>query len=265
MDQRYVSNELTHFVGKNESSDDWRFALLVTILKSGVLRAPPLTTDPAVELTAQTVVGGTSFSGRDMYRSSVVCFCDIPLADLNLHMNKYSRFGVSFTKHTLLQKGANPVFYVATDSLVREQLPSARDIDWQGKPTEEYARREYLDRLIDVLHARRQQLFSRLARSCSVPDNDPQKLSDDDFNLLMQLEVLLRSVDKHFLSFCVPFTAACPDEHRDNYYFEREWRALGSITFTLRDVHRIFLPSQWANALREKVPEYCGQIHFTDM
>jgi len=118
MDQRYISGELTHFVGGDKevsdkySSDQECFELLVTILKSGVLKAPPLSTDPAVEITAQTVVSGTSFSARDMYRSSVVCFCDIPLADLSLHMNKYSRFGISFTKGTLLPKGVNPVFYL---------------------------------------------------------------------------------------------------------------------------------------------------------
>ncbi|MCU1335911.1 MAG: hypothetical protein JWO19_1492 [Bryobacterales bacterium] len=264
MEQRYVSDELTHFVGQHQSTDEDRFAILVEILTSGLLKAPPLTADPTQDLTAQTVVGGTSFSGRDMYRSSVVCFCDIPLADFALHMGKYSRFGLSFTKRTLLQKGANPVFYVANDSIVRERLPSARNTEWQGKPFSEYPRQQYLDRLMSVLEWRRSQLFSRLARSCNAPDPSPQRLNDDDFSMLFQLEVLLRAVDKHLVSFCVPFTADRPDDHNENYYFEREWRALGSINFELAEVHRILLPKSFAAALRDRVPGYVGQIHFTD-
>src|ERR1019366_7648127 len=46
------------------------------------------------------------------FRGSYVCFCDIPLGDLDLHMRKYSRFGIAFRKEFLLKKGATPVMYV---------------------------------------------------------------------------------------------------------------------------------------------------------
>ncbi len=42
--QRYVSPELTHFVGKRLSSEDQQYSLLVNdILKGGCLKFPPLT------------------------------------------------------------------------------------------------------------------------------------------------------------------------------------------------------------------------------
>src|SRR5262249_10646482 len=148
------------------------------------------------------------------------CFCDIPLSDLGLHMQKYSRFGISFRKSVLLKKGANPVFYMANDSIVRDQLPSVRNSEWHAQPAAEYSRQHYLDRLIGVLHARRHQLFSRLAQSCQVADDHRLRLHDEDFQLLIELEILLRAVDKHFLSFCVPFNAQNPDAHPENYYFE---------------------------------------------
>src|SRR5689334_24442201 len=50
----------------------------------------------------------------------MVCFCDIPVEDLPLHMKKYSQFGLAFSKGFLIGKGATPVFYVSETSLVRE-------------------------------------------------------------------------------------------------------------------------------------------------
>jgi hypothetical protein len=38
--QRYVSNELTHFVGRSLADEDRQFDLLVAILKTGQLRSP---------------------------------------------------------------------------------------------------------------------------------------------------------------------------------------------------------------------------------
>lgn len=52
----------------------------------------------------------------ELYRSQVVCLCDIPVSDLEIHMRKYSPFGLSFLKPFLVEKGANPVFYIARNS-----------------------------------------------------------------------------------------------------------------------------------------------------
>ena len=53
-----------------------------------------------------------------MYSPDVICFCDIPVSDFVIHTRKYSRFGIAFPKSYLLSKGANPVFYMANDSVV---------------------------------------------------------------------------------------------------------------------------------------------------
>jgi hypothetical protein len=57
-------------------------------------------------------------SDESMYATRVVCFCDIPLDVLEIHVSKFSRFGLSFKKEFLLQRGANPVSYIAEESMV---------------------------------------------------------------------------------------------------------------------------------------------------
>ena len=51
---------------------------------------------------------------------------DIPVEDLGIHITKYSRFGLSFIKSFLINKGANPVFYVSRGSMVKV-WPNAND------------------------------------------------------------------------------------------------------------------------------------------
>jgi Putative abortive phage resistance protein AbiGi, antitoxin len=80
------------------------------------------TTDPAQcnkGLSGSPLVGGThtpDVDDTEAAYSRVICFCDIPVTDLAIHMTKYSRFGLSFLKPFLVRKGANPVLYVANNS-----------------------------------------------------------------------------------------------------------------------------------------------------
>src|ERR1700683_1970214 len=125
MDQRYVSNALTHFVGRNCTTDDELYDMLASILKTGFLKASPTIGDTA----RLEVLRNKSFSSGEMYRCPMVCFCDIPIADFEIHMAKYSRFGLSFLKSFLVVQGACPVFYIARDSQTTEIWPPV----WSGK------------------------------------------------------------------------------------------------------------------------------------
>jgi hypothetical protein len=119
--QRYVSPELTHFVGNRLSSEDHQYSLLVNdILKGGCLMYSPIDDRQCNEgLSGSPLVGGThtpDVDDTEAAYSRVICFCDIPVTDLAIHMTKYSRFGLSFLKPFLVRKGANPVLYVANNS-----------------------------------------------------------------------------------------------------------------------------------------------------
>src|SRR5687767_7811114 len=70
-----------------------------------------------------------SISTREMYKGTVVCFADIPVSDLEIHMRKYGLVGISFLKTFLLQRGANPVFYNASESVGRRGTPRGEYFD----------------------------------------------------------------------------------------------------------------------------------------
>src|SRR5437868_14894812 len=92
--QRYISIELTHFVGRGKPEDE-QYSLLIRILKSGWLTHPPH--DPTA-LSKFETNGPKLFSTGERFVADIVCFCDIPVEDLPIHMQKYSQFGIAFPK-----------------------------------------------------------------------------------------------------------------------------------------------------------------------
>src|SRR5688572_18692968 len=103
--QRYISKELTHFVGRGKD-ERAQYLILINVLRSGLLTPRP---DNPSEGNMSQVHADALLSDESMYLGRVTCFCDIPLADLEIHMSKYSRFGLAFDKQWLVSRGANPV------------------------------------------------------------------------------------------------------------------------------------------------------------
>jgi hypothetical protein len=230
--QRYGSTELSHFVGRGLASDDERFDLLLRILRGG-----HLTPRPGGMAGSSFLNTAGTFRNETLYGIDCVCFCDIPLADLHVHIQKYSRFGLSFNKSFLLPLGVNPVFYVGVDTPLRTGL---------GKSS----RSDQFQRVIIQLEQIEAELHDRMAL---VPE-------------LKQLYSNLTDVN-HFLrayvfGFSKPFDESRRVTDPDNYYMEREWRVHGDIRFALPDVRRVFLPELFAERLRRDLPQYHGQLHF---
>ena len=92
--QRYVSPELTHFVGRSLPEEE-QYSLVLEILKTGWLTHPPH--DPYISGNL-TITPGARISDNKMFIPEVVCFCDIPVQELDIHVRKYSRFGLAFLK-----------------------------------------------------------------------------------------------------------------------------------------------------------------------
>src|ERR1700730_914345 len=111
--QRYVSAELTHFVGRGKTPDE-QYELLAHILSEGLLSHPPHKRGQKATLEVRPA----KVSANQMYNPGVVCFCDIPRSDFAIHMAKYSPFGLAFPKGFLIPKGVTPAFYVAGDAPV---------------------------------------------------------------------------------------------------------------------------------------------------
>lgn len=59
------------------------------------------------------------------------------------------------------------------------------------------------------------------------------------------------------------FKGNSADEDPENYYMEREWRRYGDLDFSLEDVCRMYLPQRFAKRLRADLPDYYGQMTFS--
>ena len=75
---------------------------------------------------------------------------------------------------------------------------------------------------------------------------------------------LRRFLDFHLFCRLKFFDHSLPDDHEDNFYFEREWRIVGNLKFQLDDVQTVIFPSEYAKQFRQRVPEYFGAIRFID-
>lgn len=257
--QRYVSDELTHFVGRGEPEEE-QYRLLVEILRTGWLSHPPHDPDVFGHISIDR---DARLSENEMYAPQAVCFGDIPVGDLDVHVRKYSRFGLGFLKEFLVTKGVNPVFYIARDSLVPVPLDGERDE--HGAPRiARIPRGEYFDRMVQEYHALR-DLAPRLRAEQEAPSaaGAASALALDCVTALeARLERLEAFLDYGFFSYLKFFDARVPDHHPENYYLEREWRVVGNVDFQLSDVRRVILPEAYAVRFRRDVPEYCGQITF---
>ena len=227
--QRYVSEELTHFVGRRlggaPEAAERQYALLVEILQGGVLG-----TDKS---TAVSYSDHKSFSGNEFYKANLVCFSDIPVPDLAIHMGKFSRFGLAFRKSFLCQRGANPVFYVAANA-----SPGPA-----GGPNEN--RGEHFDRE----HQRVWKLFRQLE---GLPGLDQD-----------QVRELWTSLVYNFFSLVKFYHEGLAADDPENFYMEREWRIFGSLEFVLADVRRVIFPAEYSKRFRQDLPDYYGEITFS--
>lgn len=228
--QRYVSDELTHFLGGGKAPRE-QYALLLHVLRTGLLAQPSY--NAALSPTLTVNYAG-SICNDDMFSPQIVCFCDIPVPDLSIHMRKYSRFGVSFPKSFLVSQGATPVFYIARNSTL---------------PPEE-TRCAYFDKMLNEYEA--------LLRIFEL------SIGMDHFELRRRLVDLRRFLEFGIFSYIKFFDDRRAEDDDENYYMEREWRLLGAVRFTVDDIARVIIPRDYARQFRSDVPAFFGQLTFVD-
>lgn len=230
--QNYVSSELTHFVGRALKTDDERYNLLINIIKSGILRGK---IDNGRGSTMVQIDPNLEFSGNESYNPNIVCFCDIPANDFHIHMSKYSKFGVAFSKDFLTKQGARPVCYVPKSSTYVNQNIS-----------------EIFNKNVKALQIK--SITESLIASANVgTKNDGIVINTDNLSLQQFLDLQL-------LSFIKFFDISKDDDDIDNFYMEREWRSLERIEFLVQDIQRIILPSSYIRRFFQDIPEYNSHI-----
>ncbi len=296
--QRYISKELTHFTGQGKRKGS-QYKLLIKILREGWIAYPKHNTETRVRLAINP---NAKISQNEMYFPQMVCFCDIPVEDLTLHIKKYSSFGISFNKDFIVQQGGVPVHYIPTQSHVKALLnitpeqsveftkPGGgerlyKDID-KGEYFDEVVKR-YL-KLMGVLH----KLIFEAARGANAledsifhlpkdaegypymnfprnllermkPDIDNNPVSDAIW-YDQQLGQLENFFNFHIFSFLKFFNHNLPEHDKKNYYFEREWRVVGRIQFNMEEVRRVLIPENYSRQFRNDCPNYYGQVTFTE-
>jgi hypothetical protein len=238
--QRYISKELTHFVDASIKDEDQnitmgaQYDLLIKIIRDRRISYPPhdcediippdLKYDPYYSYRFDFRFDASS---NEMINPDMVCFCDIPIEDLGIHIQKYSPFGLSFPKSFLIERGVNPVFYIARSSGIHG-----------------ITRGEYFNDRIKLY-----------LKTCSK--YDPATSSGKDCSgVIGFINDMLCS-----LKF---FDPERTDEDKDNFYMEREWRSLFNIHFEIKHIERIIIPKSFAERFRNDVPDYFGQITFSD-
>jgi hypothetical protein len=233
--QRYISPELTHFVGRKKKNREQQYEVLEEILRK---RCLGLASSP---YTMEVYPEG-NLSTNKAYNAGVVCFCDIPIGDLEIHMRKYSRFGIAFTKKYLLDKGATPVMYIPRRGLPAHPAFGKRIVSTAAEFDEFY---------------RRYEVAFREVRSKSGAVGELKRKSRQFREVMHFLDVNILS----HLKFFDPLTA---EGDKNNFYMEREWRVLDNVHFALADVRRIIVPRRYGRDLRKHFPKYVGEVTFAD-
>jgi len=229
--QRYVSKELTHFVGRHKPEYE-RFRLLMDIIQSGWILPGPFTNGQ----TYNVQLHETEKDLEKMILPQMVCFADIPINDLSLHMEKYSNFGIAFKKDYLVQYGANPVLYVTQNGQME-----GKDVTRE---------KWFLD------HLKKYALLKEKIQTFGM-QNGGKEINE----LFLEIDQFLM---KDLFAYLKPFDSSKNDADEDNYYLEREWRIIGNLPFSQSNITRILIPEKYGRMLREYLPDYTGQISFTE-
>jgi hypothetical protein len=251
--QRFLSDDLTHFVGRSAPTAEAQFEILVKILQQEVLLPRP----DFDRLHGTVSLSATGQQG-ETFPMDIVCFCDIPLSDLQFHMRKYSQFGISFDRNLLVARGANPVFYLAENGV---QFVS--DLTEAPGPGADYSLQNARECYENVL---REGKFvdpkTRLVWNSTL--RGTHYVDRLQTIVWSKLEYSTYAFLGEVFGFLKRFDASLPHDDPKSFYTEREWRVRGSVFFSLNEVKRVFMPSKFAYQFRSRIPEYYGQIHFTD-
>ena len=232
-DQQYVSNELFHFVGRNQQPKR-QFELLVQIMQSRVLLSSKCAG------TNYDLDGDGRLLAGEMMNVPAICFCDIPVESLSIHIKKYGPFSLSFSKRFVSNNGGKPVIYVPLKSMASIGQGS-RGSDLPQK-------------LRTVIQSLREleKIRSNADYNESINDRQTRRLVS---KTIAQGQFLT----KEFYYFIKLFDEDLPLEHRKNYYMEREWRIVNNpiqpqLQFSISNIKHIIVPGEFRGQILRMFP-----------
>jgi hypothetical protein len=106
-----LSDDFFHLVGNlRPGQHEQNYGTLKLILDEQRIRFNEVV--PGETRTSVRVIPDRSLASEKLIVPTCTCYCDIPLSNLSFHAKKYGRFGLSFHRDFLIQRGARPVMYV---------------------------------------------------------------------------------------------------------------------------------------------------------
>jgi hypothetical protein len=247
--QAYISEELAHFVGKAKANDDERYTLFAEIVRGGWLKASHI--EESGSGFAMLSDGQKRLSTNEAISCPMLCFCDIPPSQLEVHMLKYGSFGIAFSKKMLLTRGVIPVHYIARDARNHGVGIGPRTVG------ERY----------DELRAELQHVQYELDEYVTRIDGPPRFLSKlsppgtpTGHRLLGRFSALRSEIEELVFAGIKFFASGLPEEHKDNFYMEREWRLSDGLAFSASDIARIILPRAYARRFHDDILDYSGPV-----
>lgn len=277
----YTSDELTHFVGRSKPADQDRLELLSHIIAEGRLHDPThvgrrdrvflggLKDNETGEVVDAVEYSSSPNSRHDLSANlsdnqlvqfEIVCFCDIPVQELNIHCSKYGRFGLSFSKSFLLKYGACPVMYVPKAARYRMKLQerhvNTAEIYFEGEQS------KALGDLLDELYHQHNSLglirYKQLeAQMSQFPGRDEVTRVVTELRRMLFYQTAVDAAVFGHLKF---FDPLLPSDHPENFYMEREWRVNGQVQFTLSDIQRVLVPPEFVSEMVQRFPELGSTI-----
>jgi hypothetical protein len=181
----------------------------------------------------------------------MVCFCDIPSGQLQIHTQKYGSFGIAFRKQFLVSKGATPVYYIPSNASNRTVGigPSTVAERFNDIRAQIQRVRNDLERYVNRIDG--YTPYSSKLSSPSAPEGHQLR------GRFSALEADLEEIVFGRMKF---FKVGLPENDNENFYMEREWRLHDGLSFGLRDVARIFLPPDYCQQFRKDIPDYTGEV-----
>lgn len=235
----FISDELFHFVGRKTPNDhELNFATLCSVLEGRTISHAPH--DGSNGKTSYVVDLAGSLDSETLILPTVTYYCDIPRAALPIHTRKYGEFGLSLSRHQLIQYGARPVTYI----------PKRHD-DWGGALSG--------TNILSALEATYRGLVGHLASAAAECSNGthPTHVPGSAAETVRHLK---RTLEKDVLAFIKPYDSML-DDYEDNYFYaEREWRKYGNMKFQPSDVLAVVVNYEFLDRAREAFPAYAEKI-----
>jgi hypothetical protein len=225
----YLGETLYHFVG-NGSDDDLMY-IFDSIVRRGLLMT--VGDKKGILDRFSYEVQGNSVTTFEIMQKARVCFTDIPSDKLYNHVGEYGKFGIGFSRQTIISWGGNPVFYIPNhqDGAVTSVMGGLIHGLFQAAGW------------VDIL----EQVFAGGLKTLMRPDifgldDIPLSLNGVNFTGEERRKLLFRGRDaiEQVLSFVKQMSHNDVNDY--SYLYEREWRIVTGVSLNGRSLARELTP-----------------------